>query len=432
MWGIIIYLSSIFHICGATFLSFSTSPDALCNPRQLPIFYTGFRVYSAATMSFPVRHFWYIIRCAEGRITDRQYFCAERNANYFFGDEFCFGEGKCYVISRKRKYGNRDVPVFRPFASIGAIYKIQKNELSSIDGGIDDNPYDDSNRYNDTTYIPLAPVLADNTANILTLGPFWGSKTRYMPILYTSEDVMCKSWDKKMNVRPDEAYVYTDSDKEKLWYRINVAVTKILKKISLKKELLFWEYDPVKLQLKVFDWRKPLNRWLFCNNCNKKKAADRCQKENQCKCKHDLDATYHNSNTAGKSYDCDYDPLTSSEDNDIPSADEQDTCSDYLEPDEGDNDDNDDDDNIDDDEYGLSENESNLIEEIDIANLGSTIDNSDILNYLNADNEFDDFNDLCSEHSPNSFDALQHSISATYGQALSVESASTSASPFVN
>lgn len=227
-----------------TSLPFLRDKSALCNPRALPVLYSGFRVYQVSAISFPVRHFWYVIQCSDGKVVNHQYFPSERNANFMFAKEFCLAQDKCFFISRRKKYANRGVPIFRPFSQVGALYRARGSSAPE----------------------PLLPVYADNTANLFTLGPTFGTKMRYMPILYTSDDFVGPDWERRVQVRADERYCYTPADKRKLWYKMNRFLTIGLRKLSLKKKLVFWEFDATRLQLMGIDWRRPVNKWLLGRN----------------------------------------------------------------------------------------------------------------------------------------------------------------------
>lgn len=216
--------------------------DKLCNPNGFMYRYTGLRLYHTVIHGWPARHFWYLVRCNSGKVASEQYFATNRTSNFPFGCPISISREETYVLARRRKYAQRKVPVFRPLAKIGAVYKVDRASNLTI---------------------VLLPLWADKMSSSFTFKSRFGKRMRYLPILYTPEEEPARDWDTHLVINVYENYTYTEDEKCSTWWIANEVVNAANDVLSLgTKKLTFWEFDGLQSQLEGVDWRKPVNLML--------------------------------------------------------------------------------------------------------------------------------------------------------------------------
>lgn len=222
--------------------SLAAGEDKLCNPNGFMFRYTGLRLYQSVIYDWPTRHFWYLVRCNSGKVASEQYFATNRTTNFPFGSPVSISLEETYILARRRKYASRHIPIFRPFAEIGAIYKVDK--ASNI------------------TFL-LLPLRADKIGSSFTFSSRFGRRMKYLPILYTPEEEPARGWDSQLFVQADENYIYTDDEKHQAWWIANEFVNSVNDALSIStNKLIFWEFDGLEHQLEGRDWRKVANMAL--------------------------------------------------------------------------------------------------------------------------------------------------------------------------
>lgn len=200
--------------------------DQVCNPSGIDFHYSGLRLYQAILYDWPIRHYWLLVHCQSGRIDSEQYFASNHTANWKFTEPVCIKHDECFIFSRRKKYAERSIVVYRPFSDVGAVYPMNLT----------------------TTRTKL---VADNMALSLSL-TIGLKRVKLIPAFFTVED--------SCDADPFERYEYTENDRKQAWNYANAVVNRLANVSLYADKWAFWEYDALQSQLCGLDWRHLANR----------------------------------------------------------------------------------------------------------------------------------------------------------------------------